>query len=174
MSSNALDTPWTEERTNDLIKRWDSGESAGEICNRFRCTRSAVIGKIHRLRQQGRITRVDAPRTPGDGVSSNKARARVKRERRTQAPTLRAVPRPPRAEPRPPRPAIDYSNAKPWTERRFGECAFPIGSGADALSCCAPTGGATYCGPCRGLMYRPVQPTPKQTRKLANYIARAA
>lgn len=30
---------------------------------------------------------------------------------------------------------------RPWTTRKPGECAFPVGGmGADTLSCCAPTG----------------------------------
>jgi hypothetical protein len=44
---------------------------------------------------------------------------------------------------------------KLWTERLRGECAYPIGdSKAPGMQMCcgAPTGGATYCRPHRGLM----------------------
>jgi GcrA cell cycle regulator len=47
------------------------------------------------------------------------------------------------------------SNLKPWTDRRPGECAYPLGEPAapgQQLCCAAPTGGGQYCPPHRTLM----------------------
>lgn len=39
------------------------------------------------------------------------------------------------------------SSPKPWLERAFGECAWPVGGeGADTISCCLPAMlGRPYC-----------------------------
>jgi GcrA cell cycle regulator len=56
---------WSDERIETLIKLWDGGQSAGEIRKVFECSRNVVIGKIARLRRQGRITRVSPSRPWG-------------------------------------------------------------------------------------------------------------
>lgn len=48
---------------------------------------------------------------------------------------------------------VDNGAGRLWTERKFGECAFPVGgAGADTRSCCAPTT-ATYCDHHAEVMY---------------------
>jgi len=43
-------SPWTEERTDELKRRWLAGESALQIAVRLGdTTRNAVMGKLHRL-----------------------------------------------------------------------------------------------------------------------------
>lgn len=43
------DIVWDEERISILTKLWAQGISAGNIAVKFSATRSAIIGKIHRL-----------------------------------------------------------------------------------------------------------------------------
>jgi GcrA cell cycle regulator len=50
-------SPWTEERIDYLKKRWAEGASASVIADEIGyCTRSAVIGKVHRLQLAERKT----------------------------------------------------------------------------------------------------------------------
>jgi len=52
---------WTDERVNLLIKLWTEGLSASQIAGQLGgVTRNAVIGKVHRLKLEGR-TKVQAP-----------------------------------------------------------------------------------------------------------------
>jgi hypothetical protein len=143
---------WSPADIATTIRLWDAGKTGEEIAKQLsvKRTRSAVLGYVHRLRVAGQsFTRKTTPKGQ---------RLRDKGERR-QARSMRvaAPPRPPklRKEPRVPPPPVDASNAKPWTERTFGECAFPIsGEGADMLSCCTPTGGKTYCRAHHALVYQ--------------------
>jgi len=49
---------------------------------------------------------------------------------------------------------VDATNAKPWLQRAFGECAYIVaGEGADSFSCCAPVSGGPYCAGHRAIMY---------------------
>ena len=46
---------WTEERVNLQIKLWSEGLSASQIAGQLGgVTRNAVIGKVHRLKLEGR------------------------------------------------------------------------------------------------------------------------
>jgi hypothetical protein len=52
-----------------------------------------------------------------------------------------------------PAPVVDNGAGRVWTERKFGECAFPVGGvGADTRSCCAATTGV-YCDHHQEVMY---------------------
>lgn len=123
---------WTRDRVAELIRLWGDGASATQIAKQWGggCTRNAVIGKIHRLRKAGIELRSAAnlrelPTKP----------PRPKRERVYRAPAVAAIPHKPRLEVVPP-------TAKPWTERKAGECNWPIaGEGADTISCCRPSAG---------------------------------
>jgi len=55
------------------------------------------------------------------------------------------------------------ATAKPWLERDFGECAFPVaGEGADTFSCCQPIHRNGYCADHVAVMFEPrtARPTP--------------
>ena len=50
---------WTDERTQTLKALWDSGISASDIAKELNCaSRSAVIGKVHRLGLPGRVAKM--------------------------------------------------------------------------------------------------------------------
>lgn len=135
---------WPEDLTERLIKLWNDGHSASQIAKQLRngLTRAGVIGKVHRLRAQGVVMRVaDAPQPKGIVASFTK--------RRDQPPSAKSSP----DQPLPPAALLDVSAARPWTTRTFGECAYPVaGEGADTMSCCLETGGATYCAAHRRIM----------------------
>lgn len=157
---------WSEQdRTERLIKHWNDGMSSGQI---FRIigaqSRSAVVGKVHRLRLAGvEMRRAPPPRPPGTVITFTR-----RRDNRPSGP-----PKAPKvqAPPPPPPPSSDMSQALPWTERRFGQCAFPVaGEGADTLSCCQPVKDeAPYCAfHCR-IVYAPVKPRARRIERLARY-----
>lgn len=170
---------WTEERTDRLKVLWDEGLSASQAAKELGgITRNAVIGKVNRMgwsrdesalletRKLSRVSRRIKPIRP-KRVKARKSTVNVHPGNIVRAAAARRhdpglggyVP-----------PAIDHSHSKPWTERKFGECAFPIGEGADLLSCCAPTE-RTYCAGCEAVMFRPEQPTQKSTMRMARLAA---
>ena len=62
---------WTEARTDELKQRWRNGESGSEIARAMHATsRSAVIGKVHRLKL--------ASRTKVVAAANNTAKKRIR------------------------------------------------------------------------------------------------
>jgi GcrA cell cycle regulator len=164
---------WTEERLAFAIERRKQGYSCGQIAKDLGITRNAVIGKLQR--HCGNIPKAAAPsRYIGRGRRGAAELARALAD--SSAPTVIARPRrvihaspiisPLRLAPMPPTPTgkmLDSSAAKPWTERLFAECSYPVdGEGADTRSCCLPTGGPTYCAGHRAIMY--AKPTTEAQR----------
>lgn len=135
MNSTAQRDGWTPERISQLRRWWtDDGLTADEIAARFKfCTRSAVLGKVNRLGwQRGRPSAPTKFRAPP--VKTSLQRDTVANANKTR-PRVAA----PKTKPLPAAPRVTRQFSKPWTERAFGECAYPIaGEGADTVSCCAP------------------------------------
>lgn len=72
---------WTDERIKTMQRMWDYGRSATEIANHLRgVTRSAVLGKLHRLGAKKRPAY-----EPSSIIGKRiRKRARERRERHTQ------------------------------------------------------------------------------------------
>ncbi len=126
---------WTPENTALAAHLWTEGESAVDIGNILGVTRKAVIGKMHRMgakhgkpaapvkAEPPRIVRRPNERKAHDEKRVNIIKFPVKEVRVVGEPLMR-----------------------PWTERKFGECAFPIVDGDVTYSCCADTEGhRSYC-----------------------------
>jgi GcrA cell cycle regulator len=74
---------WNEERIEALTKMWREGLSASQVARQLGgVSRSAVIGKVHRLGIAGR----DAPARPLGGRPPNRIRATAGGTRRPQTP----------------------------------------------------------------------------------------
>jgi GcrA cell cycle regulator len=127
-------TNWTSERTALLIRLWKDGVSAGLIARKLgQVTRSAVIGKVHRLGLSGRSTIKQLPTCNG---FLKKPSRPIK------------IPNPPKVafvKPTPPKPRVvailfDAPEPRmlPLEALRDNECHFPIG---DPLK-----GGFGFCG----------------------------
>lgn len=180
---------WTDERVAKLVEMWAEGKSGSEIAKALGgVTRNAAIGKLGRLHLLGTRSAEVALNnvrrlTPGAGNLKRVSRggAGVVRAAKERTAKPRAEPKPKayvqrnvgtrsRTSYTPPAPLIvDASLAKPWTERSFGECAYPIsGEGADAFSCCQPTA-ATYCRAHAALMFVPWTEKPSKLMRLARY-----
>jgi GcrA cell cycle regulator len=177
---------WTDDRVDRLTAMWTEGRTASEIKDALGYTsRSAVLGKVRRLglpfrdkeETAANMYRMRFPGSKGGAAALAKAKAakpKVEKPRRViHAPAtvsrVRMAPQPPST----PGKLLDVTAAKPWTQRAFGECAYPVsGEGAETFSCCLPApAGATYCaGHWKVMVAKPA--TPGQIRAAA--AARAA
>lgn len=171
---------WTPERIALLTTLWTAGRSGSEVAVILGGTsRCAVVAKVHRLGLPGR-ERASSPASTknigrGGAAAVAKAKAAIpelhKERRIIHAPTAISAVRMRPMPPLPIAPPCDVTLAKVWTERRFGECAFPVsGEGADTLSCCQPSGPRGYCGVHRALMYTPGR-SPHDTARNARRAA---
>lgn len=150
---------WTDARIAQLTRLWAEGISASGIAAALGdVSRSAVLGKLHRLRLSGTREAPAAPRryeSPGPAVAS----------------PLRAAPSPAALAASPPEPPqspwkeaafapLPGTMARPWLSREAGECAFPVGGDGDALlSCCAVVQPrSAYCPAHHAIAFRPQTP----------------
>jgi GcrA cell cycle regulator len=139
---------WTAERKAELRKLWIAGQSASQIAKHLKVTRNAVIGKVHRLGMSGRaaasapdrLARV--PKVKRDVVrSTNQAKGAIVRKQRQDD-----VPAPaPKVDLQPIPLTVESPNARPWMERRGGECKWPLGERGAIMSCCNPIWRRDYC-----------------------------
>ena len=137
---------WTPAVLDDLHRlfvkdRLSAAETAQALGGAL--TRNAVLGKIQRLGW----TRTESPKA-GRPASQKPT---LWRERGvSRGPFARVLPLPELRE------ITVASTPKPWTERAFGECAFPVGE-PEALgeqhACCAKVAGrGAYCAAHQALM----------------------
>jgi hypothetical protein len=160
MSSVGADvtpTGWTSSRTALLVAHYQTGLSAAESARRIGAvSKNAVISKRRRLEL---VAMADVGRVAG-ACWADDARQRP-RFGAGRVPLFRAPPPMP-TEPLPKMdgPPPPDANPRRLTERRFGECAWPLGPaegpGAHStLFCGAPAAvGASYCGAHAALAYR--------------------
>jgi hypothetical protein len=131
---------WTPDALRAARRLYlDEGLSASESARRLGTTRSALIAKAHRM---GWAAERDPALASANLVRGGRSAASVWR---------RAV-----ARAAPPATATwpAASKPKPWLQRGPEECAFPVsGDGEAVMSCCAPSGAATYCAAHTRAMY---------------------
>ena len=147
---------WSDENTALAARLWTEGKSAVDIGKILGVTRKAVIGKMHRMGAEHgkpaalakvappRIVRQPNERKAHDEKRVNVIKFPVKEVRVVGEPLMR-----------------------PWTEREFGKCAFPIVDGDVTYSCCAGTEGhRSYCPKHQRIMYKNTEPSasPKPPR----------
>ena len=151
---------WTDARIAELARLWAAGVSASGIAEALgEVSRSAVLGKLHRLRLLRSRHAASAPRRYEGEVNG------------VPSPRPPPIVRPaaPRAPPEPPRSPwrdevfapLPGSRPTPWLSRGRGECAFPVSGDADKLlSCCAPTTAkSAYCAAHHRVVFRPLSLT---------------
>ena len=152
-------TPWNEANVALLAKEWREGVSSFQIARDLTklgpvpINRNAVARKRHRIGlppRTGEVKRLAESfagrRSPGSLYSWRRGTGHL-----------------PNAEVETAKP-LAGSQPRPWTERGFGECCFPVGGeGADLMSCCLPTGGiAAYCAGHRQTAQAPQTPIRKR------------
>lgn len=145
---------WTEDRIGRLKTLWLEGRSAAQIAGELDhgITRSAVLGKVHRL-----------------GLSAGRL------GRRASAAPRPSPPRGRRAPPAATAPAVvepagtpEHGQATLLSVRRC-ECRWPYGDpkARDFSLCGRPVARGAFCGPHASLAYRPVRQTPESLATLA-------
>lgn len=175
----------TPEQKSEVLRRFNSGESATLIANDFRTTRNSIIGVIHRQRQKAPDTVVrKGPPSARLGVS----RERIGPPPRVAKPTLPKVtlfvadaPTTPDTPPVPVVPASPVVRGEPVSilDAKFLDCRYVVGKGGEynlAMFCGARVKlGARYCKHHYGLVYQPMRPRtrrvfvfrkPKETKEI--------
>jgi GcrA cell cycle regulator len=131
---------WNDERIEELTKMWRDGLSASQVARRLGgVSRSAVIGKVHRLGIAGRAL-PSRPRLQG-GRPASVNRASAGGALRTH------VPRAPRPSP-PPLTVYEVDATATILTLVEDSCRWPIGDPGDASFgfCGRPRlGGGSYC-----------------------------
>lgn len=148
-------SPWTPERCDLIARLWKEGKSAGEIVKTLVAaggdfSRNSVIGRLHRmgLTDGSRPLRRVIGSHVGNRPKPVPKPSPVKVWKGNAIDAAPDVPLPVLRE------VKTTTPPRPWITRKWGECAFPVGEPerpADQLSCCAPTGGPTYCPAHRAL-----------------------
>jgi GcrA cell cycle regulator len=153
---------WTDARIAELSRLWAAGVSASGIAEALGddVSRSAVLGKLHRLKLLGSRKAASAPRRY-DGPAAAKAATLRSIGAVERGPAPADGPSPPRSPWREAAFAPLAGTApRPWLTRRFGECALPVGGeGEDLLSCCAPARRrGAYCAAHHAIVFKPASP----------------
>ncbi len=121
---------WSENQVRELIKYWTSGLSSGQIAKKMDFSRSAVLGKVHRLKLQKR----------GQNFVYEKRNLKKK----TAQPIKVAL----------------RKNLTPMTELRNNQCRFPMGNPLDVgFGFCQSDaiGGKPYCAKHQSICYEPAK-----------------
>lgn len=156
---------WTEERVEKLKALWAEGLSASQVATKLGgVTRSAVIGKVLRLKLDGR-DKPSVPRAPRKRAPERPIKLRV------VGPTVfhDAEARPPRAVPPP---GTEGPGRVTLLDAKPRDCRWPIGDPqADDFTFCGAHAeeGHPYCGDHEKVAY---QPRPAKTRT-ANGLMRS-
>lgn len=151
---------WTDARIAELTRLWTSGVSASGIAEALgEVSRSAVLGKLHRLKLLGSRKPAAAPRRFEGPIAAPGSTALARAAARPAA-TGRGAgpPAPPRSPWREAAFApLPGATPRPWLSRAPGECAFPVGGeGKAVLSCCAPSRPwSAYCAHHHRIVFRP-------------------
>lgn len=169
---------WTPENIAKAVELANKGYSGTQIAKELCVTRSAVIGKLWRVGVPLRGQSYNFTHMPDDQKKRfMDARRKVDAKRRAEAEIRRQQEKEAKEAARKlrilysqqewkeePMPERVECSPRPWTERRFGECAYPVeGIGADTLSCCNPVlGEKNYCTGHARLMFTtpPKKPLP--------------
>ena len=149
---------WTDERVEELKRRWHDGESCSVIGAAMGVSRNAIIGKVHRLGlvkrgmkvSQAQLIKREQKRQ--DGNASRVARQRNSRIAARGEMMTQELPPPP-----PPFAGslhLPFADLRPHSIGEPNQCRFIAAGGPDYLSCGNETlPGESWCGHCRGIVY---------------------
>ena len=179
---------WTPELVEQAIAWWREGQSATEIAKGLRqlgvvFTRNAVIGKLHRAG----ATNKNRATGYGLGTSERKKRTTIRKpktagfkyERKTDPAEIERKQQAARAArdaaiSRVELSSVQSPSARPWMERKPGECKWPIGERHAVMSCCNPIAVASFCAGHAAVGYDTRAPSAKSIRTLSENFAHYA
>jgi GcrA cell cycle regulator len=158
---------WNDERIEALTKMWREGLSASQVARQLGgVSRSAVIGKVHRLGIAGR----DAPTRPNllGGRPSTRIRASAGGVRRTTtpraAPAVRTAPRAP----------FEVAATASILTLTTHACRWPIGEpDKEGFGYCGrlSAGGGSYCAGHAAMAVRR-RDTPMKSKEIERIVTR--
>jgi GcrA cell cycle regulator len=126
--SSTLGQTWNDDLVAQLRSLWATGLPRSQIAAQLGLTAGMVAGKRHSLGLPPRTGEARLAAEAANGRRSARLCGFVGR-------TLN-----PKFELEAPAAPLAGSTPRPWEQRNFGECAFPVaGWGAETLSCCLPT-----------------------------------
>jgi len=148
---------WTADRIEQMLALKAEGLSDYQVAARMGVSRTAVANKLSRMRHpqvrtrpatgwtEDRVALVKTLWIAGKSAQEvadalNRAKAAIVSRMNAEP----AKPRPPKVE-AVPLAAIESPNARPWMEREFGQCAWPLGEAGAIMSCCNPVSRGSYC-----------------------------
>lgn len=151
---------WSEERETQLVEMWQSGLTGSQIAKRLGgVTRSAVIGKVHRMGLAARGTPIKRTRKLGARKSTKRKSPGLKfGKERTEAP-VKPSPLPSERE----KPARLFQLA----ELEDHQCRYYYGDPkqSDGGYCgCATATGSSYCTEHHAVVYQPAARTERLRR----------
>lgn len=139
---------WTDERREDVKRRWLAGESATQICNEIGAvSRNAIIGIVNRLGLGGQRRKAAPPRILAPGArrkTSFKLKPEPKKVVLKPQMEVRAAP-PVEAEPFVAKEADVRPLNFPLSDLYEWTCKFPYGERAPFSFCGHPTVRGPYC-----------------------------
>lgn len=160
MPVNAINSTWTEERTELLKRLWGDGDSCSQIAAALNCgfSRNAIIGKIARLGLSGRV-KIAKPRSKvahdRDRGTKQRIVAKMLKVRSPSNGGTRVEPVVIREEPPTP---PDFLGIRLLDLER-GQCRFPRGEGINITFCGQPVvSGESWCRFCYRIVYAPPRP----------------
>lgn len=176
---------WNESNIATLKTLWREGFSAGEIAKKLGIrSRSAVIGKVHRmgLTALGRLPAAKPPGGRKGGLPPGRAPrpakappvARDARQGTSAHNRTRAMREPGYTQPSAHLDRVKAMQpgpfARAWETRRPGECAWPHGERYAVQSCCAPCEGSTYCADHRRFMTQDTASADRSIERAVNFM----
>jgi len=161
---------WPEARVEALTRAWREGLSASQIARRLGggLTRSAVIGKLHRLGLCGGRkpcaprAAVSAPSTPGLRARPGPASSKIVWLEPVLDAAVIVAPAGAGSGSPPSAPGAKYLRDMGPRECRYGLGDPGIGAGHLQLFCAAPTQGHAYCAHHRAIAILPPDPLSEQ------------
>jgi hypothetical protein len=158
---------WNDANVEQLKALVKEGLSAGQIAKRLGLkTRNMVIGKVNRLGLSLGATRALEQSKALLRTNSSGGGTRAYPNRVYKVPVLKVI------APQLPEVAEDLPFQRPWIERGYRQCAWPIGEGANLNSCCAPTAeGDNYCTRHLKVMFVPTSKSAKKARDRGDLYA---
>ena len=140
---------WPPAAVAILRQMWADGEAASSIAERLGrgMTRSAVLGKVHRLGLSESRTRIAGPK-----ISAAERKRRYRAKKRAEAPKPVFAPRP---TPAPVPEAIEPRRLS-FAELEPRDCRYPYGDGPEFSFCgLRRWENSSYCGYHARLVYKP-------------------
>ncbi|MET4197253.1 GcrA cell cycle regulator [Bradyrhizobium sp. LA8.1] len=161
---------WSVEMVSDLRRLWDRGDTSSQIGKHLGVSRSAVIGKAHRL---GLASRAKASHPAPNAALIEERRRQKNTSRAEGARKARQDKRGfPTGERTPPMEIVDlpvhrealsipFGDLRPWSGNASNECRFIAAepAGPDYIACGKPTAqGESWCRACKRVVFN-YQPT---------------